>query len=376
MRTRRSLHTTVAAGLCALLAGLSAASAAATDGERRAIGTGSVLAAVPYPGQPQGLLVEGDTVWTTPAAFGQVEVREWPIRAYDVRTGRERPEDTMVLPAPGPSSMALAGMARDARGRMYVLDMNGRLLRTTDNRRPARDRQWETYATIPGAFASPVHTTWPLRNSMPVDISFDRAGNAYVADFNLPTIWRIRPGGGEAEAWFTDARTTGVPFAVGAVKVDPSGKNLWFSTCLASRPHELGHGVIHRMPLTDRPDPSAIEEVWRSDSPVSCPDSLVFGTSGKLYSSLFYGNQVLVLNSDGSEDRRFGPALPGSAIPVDQPGALAFDGRGRLSSRTSRCSPLGPSIGRSCRSRCATGLPGWPSPRSPDAAQTAVASDE
>lgn len=330
MRSSRSLHARLAAGTCAVVGVFGAAGAAAGNATQATVGESRVLASVPYPGQPLGLLVEGNTVWTTPAAFGQVEVREWPIRAYDVRTGRERPEDTMVLPAPGPSSMALAGMARDAQGRMYVLDMNGRLLRTTDNRRPARDRPWETYATIPGLFPSPVHTTWPLRNSMPVDISFDRAGNAYVADFNFPTIWRIPPGGGQAEAWFTDARTTGVPFAVGAVKVDPSGRNLWFSTCLASRPHELGQGVIHRMPLTDRPDPSAIEEVWRSKSPLSCPDSLVFGTSGKLYSSLFYGNQVLVLNPDGSEDRRFGRDLPGSAIPVDQPGALAFDDRGRL----------------------------------------------
>lgn len=320
----------VTIGACALVAALGTTGAAASDTSRPTVGDATVLAAVPYPGQPQGLLVEGDVVWTTPAAFGQAEVIEWPIRAYDVRTGRELPEETMVLPAPGLSTMALAGMAVDARGRFYVLDMNGRVLRTTDDRRPARDRVWEAYATIPGLFPSPVHTTWPARNSMPVDISFDRAGNAYVADFNFPTIWRIPPGGGEAEAWFTDPRIVGLPFAVGAVRVSPDDKVLWFSTCVASQPHVLSQGVIHRMPLTDRPDPSSVEEVWRSDTTLSCPDSLVFGASGKLYASLFYGNQVLVLRPDGTEEQRFGQALPGSEIPVDQPGALAFDGVGRL----------------------------------------------
>ncbi|MGQ0626194.1 MAG: SMP-30/gluconolactonase/LRE family protein [Sporichthyaceae bacterium] len=324
-RTLRSALLTALTSL-SLIAALSAA--APSEANRPVIGATDVLAKVPYPGQPYGLLVEGNTVWTTPAAFGQVEVDEWPIRAYDLRTGRERTAETMKLRRPGLTDMALAGMARDSAGRFYALDMNGRLLRTTDARRPAGGREWVQYGTIPGLATIPAYVTWPLRNSMPIDITFDAAGNAYIADFNHPTIWRIPAGGGAAQPWFVDLRLQGLPFGTGAVEVSPDGKELFFSSCLASSAHALAEGVLYRMPL-DSPKASAVTEVYRSEK-VSCPDAILFGESGKIYLSMFYGNQIVILRPDGTEERRIGPSSPGQDIPLDQPGALAFDGRGNL----------------------------------------------
>ena len=71
-------------------------------------------------------------------------------------------------------------------------------------------------------------------------------------------------------------------------------------------------------------------EVFRS--PGSCPAGLAFGATGRLYATLILANQVLVLDPDGTEERRF-PSNEANArqeIPYDQPGLLALDGDGWL----------------------------------------------
>lgn len=83
------------------------------------------------------------------------------------------------------------------------------------------------------------------------------------------------------------------------------------------------------MPI-DTPTASEMTEVFRS--PDSCPAGLAFGASGKLYASLLLANQVLVLQPNGTEERRFPSkqANAGQEIPYEQPGLLALDGDGWL----------------------------------------------
>ena len=66
-----------------------------------------------------------------PSGFMDPEVDQWPVWAYDRRTGREKVDKTFSIARPGPAIMALRGMARDAQGRLYLVDMNGRVMRTT-----------------------------------------------------------------------------------------------------------------------------------------------------------------------------------------------------------------------------------------------------
>lgn len=319
---------------------LSGAVPPAVSAERPpALGETRVFARVPYPGQPQGIVVDGDTVWTSSAAFMEPEVEDWPVWAFDRRTGQEKVDDTMHVRRPGPVLMALSGLARDARGRLYAVDMNGRILRTTDGHRPARSRTWEVYANIPSHGDGSVHAPWPA-GSMPIDIAFDAAGNAYVSDVNFPGIWRVPPRGGEAELWFVDSRMQGYPFGVAAVRIGPTGRDLYFTQCASGQPDSAAEGVIYRLPL-DQPSPDQLAEVHRV-SPGACPVGLAFGASGKLYVALgniflpapanALTNQILVLDTDGTEALRF-PSPADNAkqeIPYDQPLFMAFAGDGWL----------------------------------------------
>jgi sugar lactone lactonase YvrE len=315
----------------ALVGSVSGSPATASGDESHPdMGATTVFTRVPYPGQPFGLLVDEDTVWVTPATgWHQPEVEEWPLWAYDRRTGQEKVEETFRIPAPASAlAMGLAGVARDAQGRLYIVDMNGRVLRTTVPS-PDGHRAVEVYATIPSQGNGAAYVPWPARVSMPLDLTFDATGNAYVTDPNFPVIWRVPPGGGEAQLWFVDARLQGAPVGTTGGRVAPNGRDLYFGMCMSSSPHHLLQGVVYRLPI-DTPDASHMTEVFRS--PDSCPFGLAFGTSGKLYVSLFSGNQVVVLRRDGTEERRF-PSKEANArqeIPYDVPHLLAFDGNGWL----------------------------------------------
>jgi sugar lactone lactonase YvrE len=316
----------VGAALVLLGQALGGVTRASGEEARPAVGDTEVLTRIPYPGQPLGLLLDGDTVWVSGGGVMQPEVDQWAVWAYDRRTGREKAADSFTVAAPAPAiAMGLAGMARDDRGRLYVVDMNGRILRTT-----ARgSRTVEVYATVPTQGPGAADVPWPAGVSMPVDIAFDPAGNAYVADVNIPAIWRVPPGGGEAQPWFVDTRLLGVPIGTTAVRMAPSGRDLYFAMCLSSSPHHPTEGVIYRMPI-DAPTAAAVTEVFRS--PTSCPHALAFGTSGKLYASLTLANQVVVLWPDGTEERRF-PSKEENArqeVPYQAPHWIALDGDGWL----------------------------------------------
>ena len=295
---------------------------------RPAVGETRVFSRVPHPGSGGGVVVDGDTVWVAALGFGDADVDRWPVWAHDRRTGAGKADHTFTVGRSAPTVMGLRGMARDAQGRLYVVDMNGRVLRATVTSAGGR-RELEGYATIPGHGNGAAQVPWPAGPSMPVDITFDAAGNAYLPDITLPAIWRVPPGGGEAALWFVDPKLQGAGFGTAATTLAPNGRDLYFSLCLSSSPHHPLEGVIYRIPV-DRPTASQMTEVFRS--PDSCPAGLAFGSSGKLYASLLLANQVLVLNPDGSEQRRF-PSKEANArqqIPYDSPGLLALDGEGWL----------------------------------------------
>lgn len=303
-------------------------SPASGDEARPALGETRVFTRVPSPGAGGGLVVDGDTVWTATLGFMHPEVDRWPVWAFDRRTGREKVDQTFTVHRAGPAVMALRGTARDAQGRLYLVDMNGRVLRTTVPGSGER-RAVEVYATFPTYGNGAAYVPW-AGVSMPFDITFDAAGNAYIADLNFPVIWRVPPGGGEAELWFVDPRLQGAGnLGTAAARLAPNGRDLYFSVCLSSSPHHPTEGVIYRIPI-DTPTASEMAEVFRS--PNSCPTTLAFGASGKLYASLMLANQVLVLDRDGTEERRF-PSKEANArqeIPYEQPGYLALDSDGWL----------------------------------------------
>jgi hypothetical protein len=335
--TRVGRRAAVLAGV-AVLCPLASAVA---DAAQPQIGDTRVFATVPYPGNPGGLVVDGRTLYvdTSAANFDRPFDGSDDIFAYDLRTGQPRaegPNPVAVIRQSPVAPMGLAGMALDALGRLYVADMNGRLLRV-DPRTGAQ----EAYASFPTS-------TYTAFTDMPTFLAFGGDGSLYVGEAaGPPIIWRIPPGGGQAQPWFTDARLSGTFGAsVLGVAVDPSGQELVF----AAGNQQPGI-VIYRLPLA-HPDAAHLQVFHRySDvvitpcqiepnlNPPNCAVSqllgagdIAFGKSGKLYVALFAKNQISILGRDGTEQARF-PSPAENAqreVPLNGPFGVAFDGHGSL----------------------------------------------
>src|SRR5438876_2189289 len=307
---------------------------------KRPIGDIQVFATLPYPGHPGGLAVDGRNVYvdTSNADFDRPFDPSDEIWSYSLDTGnptRGVLNPIEVLRAASVQTMGLLGMALDAQGRIYAADMNGRIVRVDP-----RTGTQQVYATIPTS----TDTSFTDMPGFPV---FGRDGNLYVGDWAAPVIWRVPPGGGQAEPWFGDPRLAGTWGAnVAGVIVDPSGEDLYFAA--GTQEQQI---VIYRLPLA-HPDAAHLQEFHRyTDFVVTpCPadpdpaliacattpafggGGIAFGASGMLYVGLLAKNQLSILDSDGTEALRF-PSPEQNAereIPVNGPFGLAFDGRGSL----------------------------------------------
>ena len=307
---------------------------------QRPIGDIQVFATLGYPGHPGGLVVNGRTLYvsTSNANFDRLFDTSDEIWAFRLDTGD--PVQTGINPIQVPrqapaQTMGLLGMALDAQGRVYIADMNGRVLRVD----PSTGVQ-DVYGTIPT-------NTDTSFTDMPGFLVFDAAGNLYVSDWSAPAIWRVPPGGGQASLWFTDPRLAGTYGAnVAGIAADPSGQNLY----IAAGTQE-GQIAVYRLPFA-HPDALHLQEFHRYTDFVMMPcepdpnvqliacetmpafgaGGIAFGASGNLYVALFAKQQLSILRPDGTEALRFPSSDENMMrdVPVEGPFAVAFDGRGSL----------------------------------------------
>src|SRR2546422_9235338 len=307
---------------------------------KRPIGDIEVFATLPYPGHPGGLAVDGRTLYvdTSNADFDRPFDPSDEIWSYNLDTGnptRGTLNPIEVVRAASVQTMGLLGMALDAQGRIYAADMNGRIGRVDP-----RTGTQQIYATIPTS----TDTSFTDMPGFPV---FGRDGNLYVGDWSAPVIWRVSPGGGQAQPWFADPRLAGTYGAnVAGIALDPSGEELY----IAAGTQE-GQIAIYRLPIA-HPDAAHLQEFHRYTDFVVAPcdpnpnpelvacaimpafggGGIAFGSSGKLYVALFAKQQLSILLSDGTEALRFPSPEENMArdIPINGPFAVALDGRGSL----------------------------------------------
>jgi outer membrane protein assembly factor BamB len=349
LRARRLLVAGRFRRICLILAaailGTGASPAIASAESEVSVGSIQTLAHVPYPGNPGAATIDGNTMWvdSSSANFDRPWDGYSAVFAYDLRTGQLLPRspNPINVPKPPAAIMGLAGIALDSEGRTYIADMNGQVQRVDPTTNTST-----TYATVPTSTSTSL-------TAMPTFDVFGPDGSLYVGDASAPVIWRVPPGGGQAQPWFVDPRLSGdYGAAVDGLAIDPSGRELYF----ASGPE--AHISIYHLPLA-QPDASHLQLLHTYDlSPELCTANaahitdpngplallgcagtnsagaggIVFGKSGRLYVSLLSVSQLSILSPSGDELLRFPDPQQNMQLdnPVNGPFNLALDRFGRL----------------------------------------------
>ena len=304
-------------------------SAAARSG--RQIGDSRVFATVPEPGHLEGIVVSGDIVFSgttgAAAAFATGVKSQSVLFAFDRATGALR----STLPVRGERLErgaplnGISGLAVDAAGRLYVADIQGRILRFDLDGDSPRQEVYAVIPDLPSVASSAVDrpSTVDARSPLPNGIVFDGAGNLYVTDSWQAAIFRVPPGGGLAEVWFRSERMSGL-FGANGIRVSPDGTSLYFAVTR----DRLERSWIFRLPLADRPRVSDLDDVmsWPPRARALAPagaDGIAFGASGLLYVVLGGDEEVATIDLTTGAERRFASPL------LYNPAGLAFDDEAR-----------------------------------------------
>ena len=323
-----------AVGAVALLAG---ASFAAPADAASCFGRGEVFAMVPAsPGFPEGIVVDDNRVFVSgPATFGTAGQGPSKISIYKRKNGKP----AGVITIQGEATQfehALSCVTTDDEGRVYALSTQLGVVRLTEGNNGAWTQ--EIYAPalpmLPACNDVPAGTTCSPKLITPLppipnDLAFDEDGFLYVTDSFQATIFRVPPGGGDAEIWFQSAALVSLPGAIGlnGLRVSPDGQEIYFSVTgtLGSGGAE---GLIFKLPRVEQPEEADLEVVHSYPAGES-PDGIAFGEHGKLYVTLAGSNQISILDRFGAETQRIsGPT--GCSVPFDAPANVAFDGDGSL----------------------------------------------
>jgi sugar lactone lactonase YvrE len=315
-----------------LLAGLAQmASAAEPD-----FGEVKVLAQVPQPGFPEGVVRRGLLTFVTgPATFGLagngIPSKIW---VYNTLTG-DLVYTKEIVGEDLNQEHANSCAAVDGFGRLYVLNLQLGIIRfdpllitQQQYSKPFPDLK-PCSQVQPGAPCSPMEVDLP---PMPNDIAFDLSGAAYVTDSLQATIWRVPAGGGEPQVWFQDpklAPSLRIPGSVGAngIRINPQHNKVYVTVTIDSN----GQGNIYTLPLINKPIPGSLS-LFHSFAPGDFPDGIAFGASGVLYvaSATPFNSSIIGLRGDGSEAFRLTNPQGSPIKPYDSPANIAFDGRGSL----------------------------------------------
>lgn len=283
------------------------------------LGTSTLFAHVPFPGYPEGIVVNEGTVYVSgPAAFGFSQAST--IFAYDLHSGALI--RTITIQGQQGPVKAISCMVVDANDNLYVLDETQGVLKIN-----LQSGQQSVYAApFYPVFQSAYNPPAPLLIN---DLAFDKNGNLYVTDSFQATIWRVPPGGGAPQVWFQGSQIDG-PFGPNGLRVSPDGSLVYFDVTF----NAAGAGVIYTLPTVDHPQSSDLK-MFHTYTPGAGPDGFAFGKSGALYVALAGYSQISVLAADGTETARYsGPAVdpvhPGSPLAWANPANIAFDNHGNI----------------------------------------------
>jgi hypothetical protein len=332
---RRRRLGLVASILAAVL--LTAAAAPALGREPLDI---DVFARIGPPGQPEPIAIGPDGrvyVGTNQLGRGDADA---PSKIFAFSGEGELLREYELQGQPLDEDHGIQGLLFDGDGLLYVLD------RSADPRVVILDpvtgeqRRYASFRDVPPC--TPVSTGECAQDAVddpagPDYGVFSPTGDLYVTDIDQALIWRVPPGGGNAEIWLTDQRLESV-FGPNGIQFMADGRTLLFantaSNPLAGNP---ATGRLYTVPVQADGTAGPLTQVWES-LPLDGPDGLAIARSGNVYVALAGANQVLLLSPQFTEQARV-PTDPlanqAEEIPLDGPGSVAFLGERLLVSNHS-----------------------------------------
>ncbi len=109
-------------------------------------------------------------------------------------------------------------------------------------------------------------------------------GELYVTDFTQAVIWRVPPGGGTPQPWFTDKRLDGLEFGTTGIALSPDRRALYVmqQTSLGLGELSIGTGKLYKLPIASDGRPGSLSKVWESRL-AELPDGFGIAKSGRIY---------------------------------------------------------------------------------------------
>ena len=295
-------------------------------------GEAKVLAQVPKPGFPEGIVHGGIFTYVTgPATFGTAG-NGTPSKLWIYLTNSGLLLATVnVVGEDLNQEHANSCAAMDGFGRLYVLNTQLGVIRYG----PTQQTWGEPLPNLPpcnqvqaGTPCSPVPVdTPPLSN----DLAFDQFGNLYVTDSLQATIWKYSKFGGKPKIWFQDIRlapgATQGDIGVNGIRINPQHTKVFVSVTADFQ--EQGH--IYTLPLVDHPTAADLQN-FHTFAPGDIPDGIAFGRSGVLYvtDATPFSSGIIGLRGNGAEVFRFTNPQNTPINPYDSPANIAFNGHGSL----------------------------------------------
>ena len=223
----------------------------------------------------------------------------------------------------------------DARGRLVLLDRTPARALLLDTARGTFS-QYAGFANLapcpPLQARTDCSPTLEDREPMANYAAWGPGGSLYVTDFLQGVVWRVPPGGGEAQVWLSDRRLDGGEFGTTGIALSADRRTLLIGQGSSAGLGALNPttGKIYAVEIKPDGSPGDLRQLWES-RPADLPDGFAIARSGKLYVPLAgVPNQIAVVGPDGAELERFpsstGDGGNGSAIPFDTPSSARFLG--------------------------------------------------
>jgi sugar lactone lactonase YvrE len=318
-----------------LVAALIALACAAAPASAREKFDTRVLAHMPSPGYPALSLVAPDgTIYV--GSFENPAGDSLPSKVFAFG-----PDGHIVrsYTVPGQDLAAAHGVqvaAIDARGLLYLLDQHPARILTLDPR-TGRFGYYGSFHDVPTCTASGRTgdcSDTILDNEPEPDYgAWGTDGSLYVTDYTQGLIWRLPPGGGNAEVWFTDPVIDGGLFGPAGLVLKPDHRTLLFSSG-TNGPTTIGSdptaGGLYEVKIGANGRPAGLTKLWQS-APREAPDGFAVSAAGNVYMTLVgpAANQIVELSPAGKELARYPSPLRNLtlSVPFDEPSSAQFSGQ-------------------------------------------------